>query len=203
MSRLPRLSDRIRWSASRYGRTRSYDDGPSSAEFGRVRLVAGGQPRRGATGDSSIALGALGCAGLRGATARRAWADRVGLATPGDRQVEFRRLVFPLTRGGRETDPNQTGLSFGSIAITMAGGPSSENAVIAGFYARPRGLAHRTQAQSQQFTNRSSPCWHPVLESKVINDGQLFRRKHDLQSLTSEVVHGSLCPAEKRTVQSE
>src|ERR1700730_16710598 len=106
MSRLPRLSDRIRWSASRYGRTRSYDDGPSSAEFGRVRLVAGGQPRRGATGDSSIALGTPGCAGLRGATARRAWADRVRHATSGDRQVELRRLMLPLRRFGREAGPD-------------------------------------------------------------------------------------------------
>jgi hypothetical protein len=84
------------------------------------------------------------------------------------------------------------GLFAGTVPIQMTRGPTTKHAVVAGLHARAGGGCTRREAQLEQFANRGGSRWHSIPKSEVVNDQQFFWRKHDLQSLAPEIVHGGL-----------
>jgi hypothetical protein len=90
-------------------------------------------------------------------------------------------------------NPSQLdGLFALSVLIPMTARSSTKHPIVAGFHAVTRGGPIRREAQFEQLADSSGPGWHAVLKSEVVNHRQFFGRKHDLQSLTTEIVHGLL-----------
>jgi hypothetical protein len=77
-----------------------------------------------------------------------------------------------------------------TIAVQVTRRPTAKHPIVAGFHPRTRGRRTRREAQLEQFADSGGPGRHSMLKPEVVNHRQFFRRKHDLQSLTAEIVHG-------------
>ena len=45
----------------------------------------------------------------------------------------------------------------------------------------------RCEPDLKQFAHRRGPAWHPMLETKIVKQGQFVGRKHDLKALFAHV----------------
>jgi hypothetical protein len=95
-----------------------------------------------------------------------------------------------LRKPVRREPPQLDGLFAVSVVIPMTARSSTKHPIVAGFHAVTGGGPIRREAQFEQLADSGSPGRHAMLKSEVVNHRQLFRRKHDLQSLTTEIVHG-------------
>ena len=73
----------------------------------------------------------------------------------------------------------------------MAGGTAAENTILAGFHAGSAIHSDCAQPQPEQFPDRGCPGRHAMLETKIVDDSQFIRGKHHLQSLVTDLVHGT------------
>src|SRR4051794_7025607 len=99
----------------------------------------------------------------------------------------FSQKIMPNRRG--ESAPDALPLrrlAPGARAVAVG---AADDAVVAGFAAAVcREIALCGQPALQKLAYRRRAARHPLPETEVVEDRQLFRRKHDLQPLTASLV---------------
>ena len=65
-----------------------------------------------------------------------------------------------------------------------------EHPIVAGFHAGAAIFAVPGEAEFQKFAHGRGPRRHAVLETEIIQGGQLLRRQHHLEPFVANVVHG-------------
>ena len=98
-------------------------------------------------------------------------------------------------------DPASRHEAAGSIRLTRVGiraalgmsiRATPEHPIATGFHAGAAILAGPGEAEFQKFAHGRGPRRHAVLETEIIQDSQLLRRQHHLESFVANVVHGKI-----------